>query len=896
MPEPPRWTTRLLTWVLPRGDGGASVAGDLAEAYERMARTRPAGARWWYRREAMAVGLHFVLARWRRRIRMDRGSGVESVNVRSRRGTGTLAGFVYDVRHAWRGLRRNPGFTAVAVVALALGIGTNAGTFAFIDAMAFRPLAVEDARELVALYGAREDASLLNFSYMDWQDYREGAADAFADIAGFAEGAASLADGRDAVMVWTQLVTPDYFTMLRPRAHLGRLLQAEDETSVVLTHGLWTRRFGADPSVVGRSITLNGQPFTVVGVAAARFTGTRLFTYAPDVWLPISALPRVRQDAEGWLTSRTGGFVHLVGRLAPGVGMAEAGAALENVARSLGAAFPETHGGRTIRLYANERPQNVHAFAPSQLRLAGLMVMAGVSLVLLIACANVANLQLARATSRGREIAVRISLGASRSRIMGQRLAESVMLALAGGVAGMVVAVAILRLGAALVPPLDFAPAFEPAIDWRVGAFTLMVATAAGLLAGVLPALREGRSDPATTLRAGSGGTARGSRLLDGLVVAQVAVSLVVLVAAGLFVQSLERQRELDPGFSLENGLMLTVNPSLQGYSPARAREFHDRLISRLRALPGVGAVTRSTQIPLDGSWQMARVGAEGRSISPQDDVTSYWYAVEPGFFDVLGVPLVDGRQFTHADTMGAPYVAVVNRALVRRLWPDGTALGRRLRIGSSAADVVGIVPDFRIENLTDAVRPMVAVSLRQVSATETTLLVRTAGDPAALAQAVRHQVAVLDPALALIGLKTLESGTRHTLSAVQGGAIGSAMFGVLALLLTVAGLYGVVAFTVARRVREIGIRVALGARANSVVRMMVIRGLRLVAIGLAAGVFMALSLSSLTGRLLYGVSALDPPTFAAACALILAVCTLASWLPARRAARVDPLDVLRTE
>jgi predicted permease len=870
------------------------VIGDLEEAYAELWRTDPAGARRWYRRQAVAIGLHYVVARVRDGRRAE--SRGEADDVSRRRGTGMVSGFAYDVRHALRGLRRNPGFTSVAVVALALGIGTNAGTFAFIDAMAFRPLAVADPQELVALYGAREDASLLNFSYLDWQDYREGANSAFTDVAGFAEGAASLADGSDAVMVWTQQVTANYFTMLRPRAQVGRLLGEGDEASVVLSHGLWIRQFGSDPSVVGRTITLNGEPFTVVGVTAARFTGTRLFSYAPEVWLPIEALPRVRSDAEGWLTSRTGGFMQMVGRLRAGVSMAQAEAVTANVARSLAAAFPETHGGRTAHLFSNERPQNVYAFAPGQLRLAGLMVMGGVSLVLLIACANVANLQLARATSRGREIAVRTSLGASRSRIIGQRMAESVLLALAGGAVGMVVAVAILRVGAALQPPLDFAPAFEPALEWRVGVFTLIVATTAGVLAGVLPALREGRADPATTLRAASGGAARGSRVLDALVVAQVAISLVVLVAAGLFVQSLERQRQLDPGFPLANGVMLTVNPSLQGYTSERMRAFHERLLADLRSLPGVRAVTRSTQIPLDGSFQMARVGAEGLSASPQDDVTAFYYVVEPGFFDVLGVPIRDGREFTLADTSGAPLVAIVSHALVRTLWPDGSALGRRLRIGSSTAEVVGVVPDIQVENLLEPARPLVALSLRQVSAAETTLLLRTAGDPTALAPAVRRTVAALDPTLALIGLKTLEDGTRHTLSAVQGGAIGSGMFGVLALLLTVAGLYGVVAFTVARRAREIGIRVALGARTGSVVRMIVTRGLRLVAMGLILGVGAALALSSLTGRLLYGVSAMDPLTFAGAALLILGVCALASWVPARRAAGVDPLEVLRSD
>lgn len=906
MPEPPAWAERLLKLALPRGPRAASLLGDLAEEYSRRASSgEEAAAARWYRREAMGLGIRFASERAARIIRRERSSD-RNVDPRATgdRGTGTPAwsdsrvrDLFQDVRHAGRHLRRSPGVTVTVLLTFALGIGANAGTFAFVDAMAFRPLPVQEPERLVALFGrAAGSDDLIGFSNPDYIDYRDGTQSVFAGVAGFSDTPASLGLPGGAVMVWTNLVTPDYFQVLRPRARLGRVLDARDEDAVVLSHGLWQRRFGADRGIVGRTIMLNGHPFTVVGVTEQGFTGTRLFAYAPELWVPTRAHLQIEPGSDGVLYERDRGWLQVVARLAPEVSMEQARTAVRRVAQGLGTSFPETHAGREVVLYSNARPVNPWAFEPSQLQTAGLVALAGVALVLLIACANVAGLQLAQSTARRREVAVRVSLGAGRLRVARSLIIESLMLSLGGGVLGIVLAIWLVRTSSELQPPLDFAPAFDARIDWRVISFTALASTFAAVLAGLLPVLRQRTVDPATTLRAETGGASRSSRLLDGLVVAQMAFSLVVLVAAGLFTQSLRNARNLDPGFSLENGLVVTVDPTLQGYSMERADAFYERLLAELRALPGVRGATRAAHLPLDGSAASARVSAEGKTVSADEQTLSLFYAVEPGFFAALGTPVLEGRGLTKSDDAGAPLVAIVNETLARTLWPDEPAIGRRMQVGDDVASVVGIAPDIKLMFLREAPQPMLALSLRQVPAIGGAILVRTAGDPLAFATEVRRTIRSIDPQLALMGLKTLRESAAYTFTAAESGAFGATTFGVLALLLTAAGLYGVIAWGVARRVREIGIRMALGAHANHVVGMVVRHGLRLTAIGLAIGLALALATGRLLSGLLYGVAPTDLAIFAAVAALLTLVALLASWAPSKRATSVDPLSVLRAD
>jgi predicted permease len=891
--EPPRFAEWLLSQALPRGLGRDSVLGDLRELY---AARRTGGSRFaadiWYWRESLSLSLRYVTNRVRARAA---GPSVWGAGSRTRRTFGNE--WMQDIRHGVRGLRKNPGFAAIAIGTLALGIGVNAASFAFVDAAAFRPLPVRDATRLVAVFGQRQDARLLSFSYRDYEDYREGTAETFDGLAGFTETAVSLSsDGREAVMVWAHAVTTDYFDVVRPRVRLGRLLTGSDPAEVVLGHALWQRQFGADPGILGRTVRLNGHAFTVVGVAPPRFVGTRLWTYAPQLWVSMEALPAVSPGSEGWRASRAGGWLQLVGKLKPGISLTQATSAADAVSTRLGEAFAESHAGRTITLYANEKPVNPWAFSPGQIRSAGLISLAGVALVLLVACANVASLLLARGTSRRREVAVRLSLGASRARVARHLVTESLLIALAGGVVGLLVGRWLLPLLGALQPPLDFASAFEPALDVRVAAFTFVAALVSAVLAGALPAYRTSGAEPALVLRSESGGSGRAPRLLEGLVAAQVALSVVVLVAASLFTRSLARTQQIDPGFTVGDGLVLTVDPSLQGYSQSRIQQFYATLLDRIRAQPGVRSATRASRLPLDGSSSSMRVAAEGRSVSPDEQVTAWYYAVSPGFFDVLGADLVDGREFEPSDRAGSPPVAVISETLAQRLWPGASAVGQRIDTGGGVAQVVGVVSDFKVVGLRDGPQPILAVSTEQQPSWQSSLLIRTQGDGAALAPAVRRIVADLDPTLALIGLKTWADATGSTLAAARGGAAGAIGAGVLTLLLSMAGLYGVVAYGVARRAREIGIRMALGAHQSGVLALVIRRSIRVAMTGAAFGLILAVATGRLLSGLLFGVRPLDLPSFAAALIVLFTVALLAAWLPARRAARMDPLLVLRSE
>ncbi len=802
-----------------------------------------------------------------------------------------------DVKLALRTLRRSPAFTLIAVGTLVLGIIMNAGTFSLVDSLAFRPLPVRDAASLVAVFGDRTDAHLLDFSYPDYIDYRDGTKSVFRGVAGFSEGPVSLsAQGQDAVMAWTHVITPDYFDVVRPRAQLGRLLGPDDETAVLLSHAFWVRQFGSDRAVLGRSVRLNGHPFTIVGVAARGFSGTRQFAYAPELWVTTHAAPWVFPGSDGLLAARNTFWLQLVARLQPGVSLAQAKAAGDAVAHSLGGTFPASHGGRAVTLFPNGQPINPWAWQGGELRSAGLVALLGAGLILLIACTNVANLLLARGTARRREMAVRLSLGASRWRVMRHAVMESALLSMAGGALGVLLAGPFIRLLNRLQPPLDFASAFQITLDWRVVVYTVLASACAGLLAGALPAWREADNDAAATLRAASGGARQRSRLLSALVVAQVTVSMIVLVSASLFLRSLAHARQIDVGFPRAHGLIVTLDPALQGYSDAQVHVFYDRLLRDLRALPGVTRVSRANHIPMDGSTSSLRVAAEGVAATDQDRPSVLFQSVEPGWFETLGVPVLEGREFMVSDTPHSPFVAVINQTLARRLWPGASPMGRRIETGMGTAEIVGVVRDTHIMTLSESPQPVLALSARQIQGTQYSVLLRTAGDARLLAPGVRRVLARIDPTLAVMGLKTLDEETEQAYSAVQGGAIGSTTLGLLALLLTAAGLYGVVAYGVAQSQREIGIRRALGAHQSSVVGMVVGRGLRLVLIGLALGLVLAVAGTRLLRGMLYGVSPTDPRALLLTALVLTGVTVLASWLPARRAATVDPMRVMRAE
>lgn len=805
---------------------------------------------------------------------------------------------IRDIRFALRSLRKAPLFTTVTVLTLSLGIGATAAIFGLVDAVAFRPLPVEDPDELVAVYTARREGTLLNLSYPDYLDFRAGAR-AFEDLAAFAPGPFNLTAGEESEAVWGAAVSPNYFELLGLEAARGRLFRedaAREGAVVVLGHGLWSRRFGGDPAVVGQAVELNGHPFTVVGIAPPRFIGTELFTYQPRLWIPTTALAMAR-PGEAWiLESRGAGRFKMLGRLADGATLESARASAAGVADAVARADPEAREGLEVRLFSNETPINPWLAGPDRIRFAGTLLLLGAGLVLLVACANVAGLLLARGTARTRELAVRRTLGADRSRVVGQLLAETAVLAALGAGGGLLVATWGIDLARGLVPPLDYAPSLDMAVDGRVFAFTLAMSVLSAAVFGLVPALRVSGTELAGVLR-GVEGREGSARVREGLVVGQLALSAVVLVVAGLFVRSFVSAVRSDPGFERAGALVFSVDPETVGFTDEETRAFYDALLLRLRALPGVRSAARASHLPLDGNSSSTPMMPEGASSGSEIYVD--YNDVGPGYFETLGLPLVQGRALRPEDADADVERVVVNETLAHRFWPDGGAVGRRMRLGGPGGrpvEVVGVQADAWYRSWNEAPRPFASFDLRREGRARNAVVVRVDGSPAALMPEVGRVVRDLEPTLPVVGLKTLEDHTSATLSVTESGAFLTGAFGVIALLLAAAGLYGLLAFTVARRTREIGVRMALGEERRTVVWGVLAGGLRLAMVGLLLGFVAALLTTRVLGGLLAGVSATDPATFAAVSLLLLAVAAAASWIPARRATRVDPIEALRVE
>jgi predicted permease len=816
-----------------------------------------------------------------------------------------------ELRFALRSLLRRPGFTFVAVFVLALGIGANTAIWSFADAVAFRALPVRDADRLVAPFATDRDGELLGFSFPDYLDLRGGLT-GVEELALFIERPATLtrAGGRPE-LAWTMLVSESYFPLLGVEPAAGRLFDpAEAGTDgrggapvAVLSHRAWQRRFGADPGVVGRTVAINGHPFTIIGVAGDGFLGTRLFSYAPEVWVPVSqhaAIVADAVDAAGasrWLESRASGSFHLVGRLAPGVSRSEAEAEIAVAVERFGAQHPEGARRTGVRLFSNRTAINPWASSPEQLRGIALLALAGVAVVLLVACANVANLVLVRSSGRIRELALRSSLGAGRGALVRQLLAESLVLALAGGVGGLLVGWLGSRGIGRLLPRLEYDLAVDPRLDGRALLFTLGAALLAALASGLLPALRSSRVDLASPLRGGSAaGVTAGQRLRNGLVVAQVAFSVVVLVAGGLFVRSLQAARGMDLGFRPEGAVVFGVDALLVGHDREETAALEQRLAERLAAIPGVRGVTWADDLPLDGNSSTVELGVVGRP--REENVRAHYQSIVPGYFEVLGVPLVEGRLPNEADRSRTPEPVVVSSAFAATLLNGtGSALGKVLQLGSGTRyEVVGVVGDAKVNWLGESPEPVVYFDRRRDLWGRAWYVLRYDGAPAGVAGAVQAAVASVDPQLPATRLETLTEHLAAAYAPATNGAWLAGAFGLLALALAAAGVYGVIAYSVAQRVREMAIRMAVGAAPSRVVRELLARAGRLLAVGLVAGLAGAWGVGRLIAGFLYGVSASDPVTLGAVTLALAAVGALACLVPARRALRVEPATALRAE
>ena len=812
-----------------------------------------------------------------------------------------MKNFWQDAKYGFRRLRKSPGFTALAIVSLTLGIGANTAIFSLVNTVLLRPLPVKEPEQLVQVYGTLHGGADYTIqSYLNYTDYRDRN-EVFSGTLAYRFAPMSLSHGGANERVWGYLVSGNYFDVLGVQPVLGRgFLPEEDRTPgshpvVVLSYGCWQRRFASDTSIVGRTIALNGHKFTVVGVAPEKFLGTEV-AYAPEIWAPMM-MAREIEPGSRWLNSRNDDNLFVVGRLKPGVTVEQAEQSLASLTLQLAKEHPAENEGRGVRL------MTPGLFIPdirnSVIGFTGVL-MAVVGLVLLLACVNLANLLLARATERRKEIAIRLALGASRFRLVRQLLTESVLLSLAGGACGLLLAAWINDLVTATKLPTDIALNFELHMDWRVLVFTLGLSLATGVVFSLLPALQSSKPELLPALKdEGSMGGFRRSRLRNALVVAQVALSLVLLVCAGLIVRGLQAAQSMRPGFNPENAVALSFDVGLQGYDEPKGRDFQRQVLERARALPGVRSAALVYNLPLSINYNSSTIYIEGQPAASSSQlplaIPNY---VSPDYFQTMGIGL-RGRDFTLQDDKKETRVAVVNETFARRFFPAQEAVGKRFNFGGPNDpfwEIVGVAADGKYETLGESQKPAFYRPLLRDYNTTVTLVARTAGDPRTMINALRREVQALDPTLPLYDVKTLTEHMQVPLFPARTAATVLGSFGVLALVLAAIGIYGVMSYVVAGRTREIGVRMALGAQASDVLRLIVRQGMTLAIVGLACGLVAAFAAARLLTGLLYGVSPSDPLTFAGVALLLGAVALLACYVPARRATKIDPMVALRYE
>jgi predicted permease len=823
-----------------------------------------------------------------------------------------LQPFLSDVRYALRMLRWNPAFTALAITSLAIGIGFNTAMFSAVDALLFRPFPVHQPDRLVDVYTKSTDGdSYATSSYPDYVDFRKQNA-VFKDMLGYSPAIAALKAGDRSVLALGEVVTGNYFQVLGVTAALGRTLLPEDDRpgaprAVVISHRMWRREYGADAAVLNKTIHIHGQPYAIVGVMPAAFTGL-VPMLQPEMWVPVAWVEEIEpagiQDVvpssgETRVERRGQRWMFIKARLKEGETFERANANMQLVAGQVAAEHPKTNANRPVMVAANVR---IHPEADKLIRpiAAGLMISIG--LVLLIACANVANMLLARASGRRREIGVRLAIGASRGRLVRQLLTESLVLSACGAIAGVTVAALLLTLIDRMPLPITVPIALSLRIDARVLFFTTVIATLAGLVAGLAPALRATRTNLVADLKGELTGTKTAGRrwtLRDGLVALQAAVTLVLLVAGGLLTRSLLEAHRVDLGFRSEGLVAVASELSLIGYTEEKAERVFEQVAERVRGMPGVTSVARAVRQPLAINFNRNNIFFAGRH-APGDlgiPVSATW--IGDTYFATLGVPLLRGRNFTTADTPTAPKVAIVTEAFARRFWPDTEVLGTRFRTRGPDGpefEIVGVVADYKVETIGEAPRPYIHYPLLQRAFTGEVLLARSALDPEALLAAIRREILTLEPAAVILESQTMQRQVDATLLPARLAAQTIGLVGVVATALAAIGLYGVIAYTVARRTREIGIRMALGAAPQAVLRMVMRQGLVIIGAGLLVGAGLAAIAARAIASGLYGVSAADATAWAAATAVLIAASGLANFVPARRAARVDPSVALRMD
>jgi predicted permease len=835
--------------------------------------------------------------------RVERPSPQESIVFGSDRRINMIADLWQDLCYGARMLMKNPGFTLIAVMTLALGIGANTAVFSFINPLLFKPLPGVTRPERLAQVSRTYDGhGFSEFSYPDYLDYRDYNT-VMSGLAVRKGGSFNLNDGREAERLEGEIVSGNFFDVLGVKPERGRLLAPADDSDgggsmvVVISHGLWRRRFDADPDVIRKSIKLNGYVYTVVGVADEEFEGIRAGAKM-DVWVPITTL-RQTDLSRGELDERGASSWEVFGRLKPGVTIERANAEFSTIARQLEQSYPDTNAKDGARV---DPDLGMDPEVRMKLGQFTFIPFAAVGLVLLIACANVAGLLLARANARRKEIATRLAVGAGRARIVRQLLTESLMLALLGGAFGILIGVWMTK-GVISVLPNDFRDLsfkFDFSVDWRVLAFTLAASTLTGALFGLIPAMQASRIDLVSALKDTRSTGGRRTGLRGAMVVTQVALSFVLLIAAGLCVRTLRNARAMDLGYQVENLLTARIDLPRQDYSEAQGRIFQRRLTERLEALPGVQSVSLADRLPLnDGRSEMGMFPErDGRRVQTLRNIVSHSY------LETMKIQLLAGRQFNESDDAKAPRVAIISETLQRRAWPNENPIGKRFSIGHPtdgggyipSVEVIGVARDITLRDPLAPPGPVVYFPLLQNYRSGIALYLRSTANPEQLAAAVRREAGALDPNLPVYRVAPLEDHFTAALTPQRLLTHLISGFGLLALALAGAGLYGSLAYSVSQRTQEVGLRIALGAESRDVLRLVILDGMKLTLLGLVIGLPASYGLTKLMKSYLYGVSLTDPLTFAVISATLLAVTLLACYGPAWRAASVDPMVALRCE
>jgi len=809
---------------------------------------------------------------------------------------------IADLRYSFRSLLKNPGLTLAAILSLGLGIGANTTIFTWVQAVLFRPipLAADQSTIRIAAMENREGQSR-SWSYPNFVDFRDRAR--MMDIVAQDDRTFNIAVDDTAERAWGGLVSGNYFDVMGIRPAAGRFFTAQDDVTpgghpvAVLSYANWQRRFSGDPSIVGKQVTINNTPMTIIGVAPEGFIGSFLGV-ATAAWVPM-AMQKEMMGGDS-MNQRGNGWFQTIVRLRPGVSQQQAQAEASSIMAQLEQEYRDFNDGRRLRIVQTwEAPFGAGTVLAPILAVLSVLV----ALVLVIACANVANLLLSKAVSRRREVAVRLSLGASRARLVRQLLTESLMLATIAGTAGVVMAYWTMDVIMAFVPPVDMPIDLGLRMDGTTLLFALAVSLATGLVFGLAPALQSSGNQTINALkeegRSGSGGRTTG-RLRNALVVAQVAVCLVLLVAATLFLRSFIAAQSLSPGFDASHVVTASMDMFPSGYTGDRHREFQRRAIEAVSAIPGVQSAAFGSRLPLGfGGNNSTSVGVEGYVPRENEEIVINYSTVGPKYFATMGIPLRQGREYNELDTLQSPRTLVINEAMARRYWPQGNALGGKIRVGPNFAEVIGIAADSKYSSINERPLPQLFFPMSRSETSTLRLFVKTGGEPGPLVAEVRNAIRGVDASLPVYDARTLNEHMQIAVFAQRMAADLLGAMGVLALLLAAIGLYGVMAYAVSQRTQELGIRLALGASPGSLLGMVVRQGMTLTVIGLAIGLALALGAFGSIGAvrtLLPGISPLDPVTFIAVPALLATIALLASWIPGRRAGKVDPLVALRCE